>query len=237
MKQFPNVAVWSLFRDNAGDYITEYRKRVEALDYPPECLRFYLGEGDSTDGTWEDLGRWYHQDNRLVLIKRDTGLPYLQATPRPERMKCLALTGNAVYRRMVADDWADYALMLESDLLYTDTLIHSLLDGFPDDAVGVAPMVWIKVGPEFRFYDVWAFRNGKKFPPYTPAWYFNKYGTKPIEVDSAGSCILFKMDALRAGVKLSSETAIVGMCEQMREHGKLYALSDVHIIHPEPEIE
>jgi hypothetical protein len=215
--------------------LNQYRQRVNALDYPPELIRLYLGEGDSLDETWRELMDWAIEDSRIIAIKRDTHRPRLWHTPRPERMKTLAITGNAVWNRIATDGWGEVALMLESDLLYMPDLLRSLIERIPEDAAALAPMIWTPVEEQLRFYDVWAFRSqdGQMFGPYPPAWFAKEYGEAPFEIYSAGSAILFKVDYIRGGARLSEETAIVGMCEQVRAMGgKLYCDPAVHIIHP-----
>jgi hypothetical protein len=233
--KLPKVSIWSQFRDDAGNYLRQYRQRVEALDYPAENLRFYLGEGDSTDNTWTELCAWYLDDiRRVVCVQRHTGRQRFWHTPRPERMKTLATTGNAVWDRIAMDGWSDYALMLESDLLYTPDLLARLVWRMPKDAAAIAPMIWVPVGEQMRFYDIWAFRqDGKQFPPYPPAWYAEQFGEQPFEIDAAGSVILFRMDYIKQGARLSETTAVVGMCEQIRAMGgKIYCDPETHVIHP-----
>lgn len=212
----------------------QYRARAEALDYPPELLRFYLGEGDSQDETWVELNRWADEDERIVPVKRDTGRPRMWHTPRPERMLTLSVTGNAVWERIAGEAWGDYALMLESDLLYQPDLLRRLVTRLPEGAAALAPMIWMPVEGQLRFYDIWAFRRGgEMFRPYPPAWYSQKYGVAPFEIDSAGSAILFGMDCIRRGARLSPESAVVGMCGQIREMGgRIYCDPESHVIHP-----
>lgn len=226
--------MWSQFRDDAGPNLSQYRQRVEALDYPAESLRFYLGEGDSLDNTWSELNHWADEDERVVPVKRNTGRPRLYHDPRPERMKTLATTGNAVWGRIARDAWGDYALMLESDLVYTPDLLSRLITRIPDEAAALAPMIWLAVGDNIRFYDIWAFRrDGQTFPAYPAAWYAQHLGEQPLEIDSAGSVILFRMSYIRAGARLSEETAIVGMCDQIgAAGGKIYCDPETHVIHP-----
>jgi hypothetical protein len=234
---WPKIAIWSQFRDDAGPNLSQYRSRLEALDYPVDRLRFYLGEGDSLDDTWAELNHWADEDGRVIPVKRNTGRARLHHTPRPERMKTLALTGNAVWDRIAGDNWADFALMLESDLIFTGDLLTRLVQRIPAEAAALAPMIWVTEGGQLRFYDIWAFRlNRQGFPPYPPAWYASRYDERPFEVDSAGSVVLFRMDYIRRGARLSEHSAVVGMCEQIRAvGGKIYCDPETHIIHPETE--
>lgn len=232
---WPKVSIWSQFRDDAGLNLSQYRQRVNALDYPPELLRFYLSEGDSRDNTWTELNQWADEDERIVPVQKHTGRPRISHSPSPERMITLATTGNAAWDMIARDAWGEYALMLESDLIYTPDLLRCLITRIPEDAAALAPMIWLSVGGNFRFYDVWAFRrNGQLFEPYPPAWYAQKLGEQPVEIDSAGSVILFRMAYIKEGARLSETSAVVGMCDQIRGMGgKIYCDPETHVIHPE----
>lgn len=124
--------------------------------------------------------------------------------------------------------------MVESDLLYQPDLLRRLLDRRPLEADVFLPMIWIEVDGDLRFYDVWAYRhNGKMFEPANPTWYLQKYGDKPFEIDSGGSVVLFKMDLITAGLRLSPETCVLGMCNQAREMGaRVFVDPDTHVLHP-----
>lgn len=114
-------------------------------------------------------------------------------------------------------------------------LLNRLVGRIPEDAAALAPMIWIPNGEQLRFYDIWAFRyQDCMFPAYPPAWYSQRFGETPFEIDSAGSVILFRMSYIKEGARLSEETAVVGMCEQIREMGgKIYCDPETHVIHPE----
>jgi hypothetical protein len=230
----PKVSMWSQFRDSAGEQIELYRKQIGQLDYPPELLRLYLNEGDSVDETVSELQAWAVEDERITVIKHDTGLARQFHTTRPERMRAVGETGNAAWERIAADAWGDYALMLESDLLYTPDLLRQLLRRKPPEASIFSPMIWITVNGVLRFYDVWAFRmGGKMFEPAAPAWYFARFGDQPFELESVGSVVLFDMEVITAGLRLTYDEAIVGLCGQARERGyRIFADPSIHILHP-----
>lgn len=232
--QWPKIAIWSLFRDSAGEYLSEYRRRIDALDYPRENIRLYLGEGDSNDSTLLELTAYGIADDRVRIIKRDTGQPYLGHTTDPARMATLEITGNAVWDAITNDLWCDYGLMLESDLLFKPDLLKRLVASKPDADI-VAPMIWLKYADGGgRFYDIWAFRkNGVCFPPNPPAWYAANYQSKPFIVDSAGSVLLIKEEVLLAGARFTATEAVVGMCNDARKMGfTIYCDPEIHVVHP-----
>ena len=217
-----------------GQQITLYRQMMESLEYPRKNLRFYLCEGDSKDDTLGHLQAWALTDERIQVIKHDTGIPREHHTTRPARMKAVSENGNVGWDAIAKDNWGEYALMIESDLLVTPNLLKRLIERMPAEADIFAPMIWIEVGSEFRFYDIWAFRQDfKRFPPTPPSWYANKYGYVPFELDSVGSCVLFRMKPIIDGLRLDETTCVKGMCDQARKQGyRVFADPDIDVIHP-----
>jgi hypothetical protein len=149
-------------------------------------------------------------------------------------MKAVSENGNKGWDTIAADNWADYALMLESDLLYQSDLIRRLLKRLPREADIFAPMVWIPVNGDIRFYDIWAFRkDGEKFPPNGPEWYFVNYEDRPFEVDSVGSVVLFKMALIAEGLRLGETDCVLGMCNEARARGyKVFCDPLTNVLHP-----
>ncbi len=256
----PRVSIWSQFRNSAGQQIELYRKQINALDYPPDLLRLYLCEGDSEDDTLTELRAWAVEDNRIRIIKHDTGIPHFAHSPRPARMKAVSENGNKGWDAIAKDNWGDFALMIESDLLYNPDLLRSLIERRPDQADIFAPMIWIEVDGTLRFYDIWAYRlKGEMFKPNSPEWYFAHYRAEPLEVDSVGSVVLFRMDLItgclpmgyghggspievdgrsdalmEGGLRLSETDCVLGMCNEARERGyKIFIDPTINILHPQ----
>lgn len=231
----PNVGIWSLFRDDAGENIARYRRRVSNLDYPADKLRFYLVEGDSKDGTLDELRAWAVEDGRVNITVHNTGLSRMRHTPHQDRLDGLSATGNAALDLLTVDNWAEYALLIESDLIYEPDVLKRLLAHLPDNAGGISPFIWIPGDEDhLQFYDVWAFRtlDGAMFPPYMPAWYMARFPDAPFEVESAGSMVLFKAQPFYSGVRYDSK-AIRGICLQLRDKGlPVHADPTTHIFHP-----
>lgn len=239
----PKLAIWSLFRDDAGENIARYRQRIEALDYPPDLLRLYLAEGDSQDATYDELRAWSIEDGRITVTKFDTGLRRHGHTADPERFHILASMANPAIEAIGRDDWADYAVLVESDLIYDPDTFKRLLANKLDetDPQGglakpcvIAPMVWLIVNDTLRFYDVWAFRSldGHNFPPANPAWFVANWPGEPFEVESVGSLVFFPMDAVKAGAHYNKEV-IRGMALMAREAGhRVFCDPTTNIFHP-----
>jgi glycosyltransferase involved in cell wall biosynthesis len=235
--KWPKISVWSQFRNSAGQQIELYRKQISNLDYPPELLRLYLCEGDSEDDTLAQLRAWAVDDDRIRIVKHDTGIPHFAHSPRRERMKAVSENGNKGWGTIAGDAWGDYALMLESDLLYQPTLLKQLIERRPETADIFAPMIWIEVQNNLRFYDIWAYRiNGKMFEPNSPEWYFARYGSGLLEVDSVGSVALFKMNLITEGLRLGDADCVLGMCNEARKRGyRIFCDPTINILHPEIE--
>jgi len=219
-----------------------YQKQIDALDYPPELIRLYLCEGDSEDNTLAQLRAWAVEDSRIRIIQHDTGIPHFAHSPRPARMKAVSENGNvgwdAIAMRWSAESarpWGDFALMLESDLLYKPNLLRALIERRPDWADIFAPMIWIQVNGDLRFYDIWAYRiKGQMFPPNSPEWYFAHYGNGLLEVDSVGSVVLFRMELITEGLRLGESDCILGMCNEARQRGyRIFIDPTIDILHPQ----
>lgn len=234
---FPKISIWSQFRNAAGRQIERYRQQVESLDYPPALLRFYLCEGDSEDDTLAELQSWSAIDDRLTIIQHDTGIPHYAHSTRVERMQAVARNGNLGWDAIARDAWGDYALMIESDLLIEPDLLRRLIDRRPTKADIFAPMIWIGVESDLRFYDLWAYRiNGKMFQPRPPTWYYSKYGDTPFELDSVGSVVLFRMALITGGLRLSESECVLGMCNEARTQGhRIFCDPSTNVLHPSIE--
>lgn len=233
--QYPKISIWSQFRNSAGQQIELYRQRIDTLDYPPDLIKLYLCEGDSDDDTLAQLQSWAIADGRIQIVKHDTGIPHHAHSPRPARMKAVSENGNIGWDAIAEDAWGDFALMVESDLLYNPDLLRSLIDRRPAEADIFAPMIWIEVADSLRFYDIWAYRiKGEMFQPTSPEWYFAHYGSGLLEVDSVGSVVLFKMDLITEGLRLGEADCVLGMCNEARRRGyRIFVDPTINILHPQ----
>ncbi len=211
-----------------------YRKQINALDYPSDLLKIYACEGDSEDNTLAELRNWAINDSRIRIVKHDTGIPHFAHSPRPARMKAVSENGNKGWDAIAKDNWGDFALMLESDLLYQPNLLRSLIERYPDRAGIFAPMIWIEVNGGLRFYDIWAYRiKGEMFRPTSPEWYFAHYGAGALEVDSVGSVVLFRMDLI-ADLRLGETDCVLGMCNEARQWGhRIFVDPTTNVLHPQ----
>jgi hypothetical protein len=226
--------VWSQFRNAAGYQIEQYRNSFHTLDYPADLLRLYLCEGDSDDDTLAQLRAWAADDSRITIVQHDTGIPHFAHSPRKGRMKAVSENGNVGWDAIAKDAWGDYALMIESDLFYKSNLLKQLIERRPEAADIFAPMVWIEVENDIRFYDIWAYRkDGEMFQPNEPTWYYSKYGDAIMELDSVGSVVLFKMNLITEGLRLGETDCVLGMCNEARQRGyRIFCDPTINILHP-----
>lgn len=232
--KLPRIAIWSTFRDNAGEYIRDYRIRVNGLDYPKRLLRFYLVEGDSVDNTYAELVDWAKSDSRIKVIKRDTGLPRHGHDTTSERFRVLSQINNAAIDVICEDNWVQMAMLIESDLYYDPFIIKDLLANKPRKSI-VAPMVWLATETSKRFYDIWAYRypGGEHFTLNEYEWYLSNTPQKVFEVESAGSMLLMDIEVIRSGCWYTQEEVVRGMCLLARRNGyKVFVVPSVHIMHP-----
>lgn len=230
------VAIWSLFRDNEGEYIDAYMRRINALDWPPENIRLYLVEGDSVDNTLGQLQATGALDSRITVLKQDTGIQRFGSVTNPVRFECLAKTANIALEIVAKDGWCDLGLHLESDLLFRPDLLKRLTVNRPDDDAVIAPMVWIQRGNDHRFYDIWAFRmaENEMFPPYPAGWYGAQFPKEVFECWSTGSAVLFPAWVLgKLRYNYEFPEVIMGLTRQAAEQGCLVCCDPTtHVLHP-----
>lgn len=119
---------------NAARHLNQYARLLEKLDYDPELTSLGLLEGDSTDGTYDQLQallpHWKKRFRRVDLIKHDYGLKMKTArwAVNAQRMRrdILARVRNRLLNETLRD--ADWVLWLDADLVdYPADLLQSLL--------------------------------------------------------------------------------------------------------------
>ena len=225
--QVTTVAIFSLFRDNAGPYINQYANRIRSLTY--EDIIVYAVEGDSRDGTLAQLKSL--EDDSFRVVSHNTGIERYGSVVNQRRFDCLGATGNAVLDKIAEDGLADEVLFLDSDLLYSPTLIDDLL------ATGkemVAPMIMAG----HSFYDIWAFRYEEdgEIKNFSPDPAYPMSFSEPFEIWSAGATVMMPASAIYNGARHNGE-AIVSLCREVIKMGhKLYCDPNTIVYHPAPGV-
>ena len=227
----PNVTITAPWRDNA-EQVHGFAKMVEAQTYPLDHLRVLCVEGDSTDNTVDILRLWAAQNNQVTVLKRDTNEKRWPSVVNVDRFAHLAKVFNPCLEE-IDWGWSDYSLFIPSDVSFSPDLVMSLVIAEKDL---ISPMFWIGDfhNGDCRFYDIWGFvqRGGKKFPPYSFAWYQHHMPGDPFEVDYIGGAMLCRRKVIESGVRYTPDKADHGLCETARANGfTLWCHPGTHIVH------
>ncbi|GAH26517.1 unnamed protein product [marine sediment metagenome] len=199
---------------------------------------YLLIEGNSTDETYSLLNKWVDSCKlNVTLIKHDL----------PETMDTMDRVMTSI--ELISDielyltSNMDYIMLIDADTIeIPNNVLTTLIEDMKKcNADIIAPYVLI-AGTD-KFYDTYVFRmNNKKFghaPPYTPD---KETYTTPFEVDSVGTCLLFKssvfMNVIVENKKYREEyqklkmDGYLGLCKTAKALGYLiFADPTVRITH------
>lgn len=222
----PRVTVITPCRD-AGAGIDAYRRRLEALDYPADCLRVVIVEGDSVDDTPGRLRAWATFEPRLTVVTCTTGQPRFGSVVNAERFRLLAQVFNAGLDA-VDTAWSDYALMLPADIAYGPSLLRRLVAHGVDF---VCPLTWMGN----VFYDTWALSvNECFFPNFPREWADAHLGQSLIRATTVGGTLLMRATALRDGVRYTPDEVDRGLSRHAARLGYgLHLDPTTHVYHPQ----
>lgn len=137
-----------------------------------------------------------------------------------------ASIGNQGIEKALEGD-CDFILFVESDLCIPYDLVDLLVSL---DLDIVAPLVFLGG----LFYDSWGFRDleGRKIDSIN----INSMDNYPVELSSVGSCVLFRAEIFRKGIRFHGphETGLlVGVCTDARKQGyKVWTHPSISIVHP-----
>lgn len=221
------VVICSLVRDGMG-YLPAYRAQLEALDLDGKhSWKLCVLEGDSQDESHEFLEAWAAQAGGRIIVGRECVGDTVENEDRAARW---ARAGNACFDLIPKDGRHTHVLWLEADLCFPAELIKRLL---AHDVDIVAPIIWLGG----FFYDTWGFRglDGRRWSNHPP-YHADFRSLDLIEVQSVGSCVLFRREVLDAGIRFrgSYENGLlVGMCQDARTKGfKVFVDTGTAILHP-----
>jgi GT2 family glycosyltransferase len=194
-------------------------------------LSFHVAVGESTDGTadavknrlsgWSaSLGQVHYQ----VFADVAAGVP-VASLESSVRFASLSAAANQPFRS-ARDSGADYVIWLESDLIFGDDLIASLLEAFgPKNefaAIGaVGPLPFFMSNGQKLFYDTWSMR-GYGGQRWSNGDYhrFKEGSFRYRRLASVGCCALIDAGVLRAGNIDFGEGCFPALCESVRAAGK-----------------
>lgn len=227
-----NVVICSAFR-NAGHLIENYFNQIDALAHllvkRGDWLSLVLGYGDSDDGTGEMLFDAAANSIGARLVEVSHGGQAYGSVVNAQRFKQLAYVGNKILANVPFED-ADAVIWLESDLIWEPSVIAELLNHLQWRAC-VAPCILDSNGT--TWYDTWAYRQGGIcFVKQRPYHSCMMQGDHMIELDSVGSCVVMRADAIK-GVTVPEDDVIVGVCRQIKDMGgRVFLDSSLEVFHP-----
>lgn len=223
-----NVTILSPFRDEAKR-LTAYLERLAALEYPAAQLRFVWVEGDSADGTYDTLAQVRDVDDRVSLVKCDTGRRKYGSVVNAERFLILSTVFNAGLDA-VDCDWSDWILMLPCDIIYGPNLLDRLVNRSLEYRCDIlAPFVF----QAHRFYDTWAFtRGGQSIGAFMQSnW--KQWGETPFRMDTVGGTLLVRKEVITAGCRYTVDSVDRGFSIVAHSRGfGVFADPATHVFHP-----
>lgn len=151
----PSVLVLTPMK-NAAPHLARYIELLEALDWPRDRLSLGIMEGDSRDGTWEQLvalrERFEARAGRVTLLSRNYGFQSPDHVPRWEpayqrlRRATLARARNQLLFRALDDE--QWVLWIDADLVaYPPDILHRLIESGCD--LVMPRCVKVPGGPSF----------------------------------------------------------------------------------------
>jgi glycosyltransferase involved in cell wall biosynthesis len=223
------IAIISLFRDRVDD-VRQVGPERSKWTYDQKKITHICIEGDSVDGTYDELIRWKKGADNIIVQKADTGCPKYGSVAEPARLINLARLWN-IGIELAIERRPDYVMLLDSDIRVGPTVLKQLRDREVDV---VAPMLLFERSVYFR--DTWAYRAvGEQFsnrPPYSKAY----KRAVIFEAESVG-VPLMRLEILKAGARCLGDE-VVGLCRSVRELGYTIWVDPLaYVYHPRMGLE
>ena len=223
-----NVTIVTACRDAGESGVTDFRLRVENINWPRANIRVCVLEGDSKDDTWEQLGEWYYDDRHRISLKReDTGSKRFGQHTSPKRFKHLSRLWNLALG-MADLEWSDYIFIVPFDVIWYPNTITEL---WRNNVALVSPLTFCNG----KFYDTWAMVNkdGSKWKDFTEEWSDENLKGKLLEMNLVGGTTLIDANVLKAGARFTEEECDHGISRTAKVHGfKCYCDTSCWIEHP-----
>jgi hypothetical protein len=173
------LTILSIFRQSTP-YLRRYLKQVEQAFKLAKgrCHAVWL-EGDSTDGTYEQLLEARHRlvsmGHDVTLVKADTSEPFWSGMKKEERKheerwKHMATCWNNCMKGLKP---TKLGVCVESDLIWHPKVLFAVAEKLDDQVHVIYPQLLYKrwFGLKKRFYDRWGFRrDGQHFNSKKPYW-------------------------------------------------------------------
>lgn len=241
-----NIAVASLFRDSMvwcghqTNQVIRYFNQLnsQTLD-ASDRLRFYCLEGNSKDNTYDVLQDYSNKDERIILLKDEVPNAFpMKSSAETARFSHLGLLYRQLFDKILSDNWSDWILLIESDLIVGNNLIEVLLDDhiyLGDYCAAISPIIMLE--KHTLFYDTWGFidTNGKGWSNYFP---YSEDIVKPdrfIPMNCIGSCLLINTSIIKYN-KINFDGDGEGhrsFCKKIRDAGHILCVDKMTTVwHP-----
>lgn len=223
-----DIAICSLFRDSTYKNLARYFNQLEGITN--HDITLYLGEGDSTDDTLEQL----HKECKVLpynfkysIIDVSHGGANYGSIVHPTRFLQAAYCGNRVLSQVKP---CDVVLWLESDLIWDRHTFDSLVSQVGVNNM-IAPMVYLKRDgfPDDYFYDTFAFRIDYKNFAQTPNYHPRLRAGGLMRMTSVGSMVAWPY-YLGRDLYFPAKDVFVGLCGQF--NGSIFCDTRLSVYHP-----
>jgi len=192
--------------DYPNPWLKDHFNVLKHLDYPSESLRFVymLKDSPSLHVLVEKIKEFRDQTGFQIEV-------YKEPVDK-DLLRYGAEMGSAIFRNWQDLFEEDYFLLLDSDIVEVPSYLIKEMKRVNQPIV--APYIYQK-GSNI-FYDTWKFRlNGRRFHPSSPP---GEGLLVPMEIDSAGGCMLVKGDVFKE-VKISNPYPTISLCYNAYKRG------------------
>ena len=235
------ITIISIFRDSEPT-IQNCLKQLDELEKNTKAtFEYFFYENDSKDKTKEILNKW--MDNKKgKLICENINTPRFGSVVKKERFSLLAQYRNRLLKAGKPFD-SDYALILDSDVLFPNNIIEQYLKYMKENVVMITPNILQNIKCKMfnknndSYYDCLALRDKKQREGMV--WVCNPFFDKndretwdrgdPVEVFSAfGGIPIIKSEVLNK-VEWSTDGDIEhrNFCRDVGKYGKILVIPNI----------
>ncbi len=219
----PTISLVSTVKAGS-DYVKAFVSQLSVLTEKNCTINKIIIVTDDTSD--RELVNFKSKDSRVCTIFEGIH----KYNERYSEKQCKALKWSSIGNLGIdaaVESGANYLLYLEADLTFPYDLLDQLVSNNLDV---VAPIIYLGC----VFYDSWGFRNldGVKINKID----ISDALSKPIEVSSVGSCVLFKSEILLKNLRFKpslDDGLLVGLCQDARDFGyKIWVDPTIAVLHP-----